>query len=120
MEYAEYLPVIIEQARVLADAAREMEPDAKIPSCPEWDVAKLVRHTGTAHRWSRGVVQTREPLSPKSIDLAIPDDAKELPDWLEESAAGLSGHAGRDRSRRRLLDLDECPRCALLVPANGA
>jgi uncharacterized protein (TIGR03083 family) len=89
MEYAEYLPVIIEQARVLADAAREMEPDTKVPSCPEWDVAKLVRHTGTAHRWSRGVVQTREPLSPKAIDLAIPEDAQELPDWLEQSAALL-------------------------------
>jgi uncharacterized protein (TIGR03083 family) len=89
MDYAEYFPVITDQARVLADAAREMEPAARIPSCPEWDVAKLVRHTGTAHRWSTGVVQTREPLSPKSIDLAIPEDPKGLPDWLEQSAAGL-------------------------------
>ena len=34
-------------------------------------------------------MQTREPLSPKSIDLAIPDDPAGLPDWLEGSAAEL-------------------------------
>lgn len=89
MDYAEYSPVITEQAVALADAARDVGPDARVPSCPEWDVGKLVRHTGTAHRWSTGVVQTREPLSPKAIDLAIPEDSKELPDWLEQSAAGL-------------------------------
>ena len=28
-----------------------VDPTRRVPSCPEWDVAKLVRHTGTAHRW---------------------------------------------------------------------
>jgi uncharacterized protein (TIGR03083 family) len=34
-------------------------------------------------------VRSREPLSPREVDLAIPDDAAGLPDWLEASAAGL-------------------------------
>jgi uncharacterized protein (TIGR03083 family) len=89
MEYADYFPVITEHARVLAEVARDVDLESRVPSCPEWDVAKLVRHTGTAHRWSSGVVQKREPLSPKSIDLAIPDDPAGLPDWLEQSAAQL-------------------------------
>ncbi len=89
MEHADCLPVITNEARALAEAARRGDLDARVPSCPDWDVAKLVRHTGTAHRWSRGVVRTREPLSPKSIDLEIPPDPRGLPDWLEQGAAGL-------------------------------
>ena len=52
-------------------------------------MSKLVRHTGTAQRWSNGVVRTREPLSHKAIDLAIPEDRSALPDWLEAGAADL-------------------------------
>ncbi len=89
MNYEDYFPVITAHARSLANVARDADLAAIVPSCPEWDVAKLVRHTGTAHRWSSGVVRTREPLSPKSIDLEIPDDATQLPDWLEQGAAAL-------------------------------
>lgn len=97
MDYADFFPVITAQAGALADAARAMDPGARVPSCPEWDVAKLVRHTGTAHRWSAGVVKTREPLSPKSMDLVLPEDPAGLPDWLEQSAAELvSALAGAD------------------------
>jgi uncharacterized protein (TIGR03083 family) len=90
VEHADFLPVITAEARGLADAARAMDLDARVPSCPEWDVAKLVRHTGTAHRWSAEVVRTRAALSPKSIDLEVPDTPSGLPDWLEASAARLT------------------------------
>jgi uncharacterized protein (TIGR03083 family) len=89
MEYAEFFPVITAQTRALADAARATALDARVPSCPDWDLAKLVRHTGTAQRWSAGVVRSREPLSHREVDLAIPDDADALPDWLEAGAAEL-------------------------------
>jgi uncharacterized protein (TIGR03083 family) len=89
VDYEDYFPVITAHARALALVARESDPSARVPSCPDWDVAKLVRHTGTAHRWSSGVVSTRQLLPPKSVDLQLPDDARSLPDWLEESAAGL-------------------------------
>lgn len=89
MDYVDYFPVITHQAAALAAAARDADLTARVPSCPEWDVAKLVRHTGTAHRWSSGVVRTLQPLSPKSMDLELPDDPRGLPDWLEESAARL-------------------------------
>jgi uncharacterized protein (TIGR03083 family) len=89
VDYDAYFPIITKQARALADIAREVDLETIVPSCPEWDVAKLVRHTGTAHRWSSGVVRTREPLSPKSIDLEIPRAAAGLPDWLEQGAATL-------------------------------
>jgi uncharacterized protein (TIGR03083 family) len=89
MEYADFFPVITAQATALADAARATTLDARVPSCPEWDVSKLVRHTGTAQRWSSGVVRTREPLSHKAVDLELPEDPAGLPDWLERGAAEL-------------------------------
>jgi uncharacterized protein (TIGR03083 family) len=89
MKDADYFAAITEQARALADAARRAESDARVPSCPDWNVAKLVKHTGTAHRWSAGVVRTREPLAPKQIDLELPAEPSGLPDWLEQSAAKL-------------------------------
>lgn len=89
MEYADFLPVLTAQAGALADVARVTPLDVRVPSCPDWDLAKLVRHTGTAHRWSSGVIRSRAPLSHREVDLAIPDDPRGLPDWLEASAAGL-------------------------------
>jgi uncharacterized protein (TIGR03083 family) len=91
MEHADYFPVITEHASALASTARDVAVDATVPACPEWDVAKLVRHTGTAHRWSAEVVRTRELLAPQQVDLAIPEDRRALPDWLESSAAHLVG-----------------------------
>jgi uncharacterized protein (TIGR03083 family) len=85
----DYLPVITEHASALATVARGVALDATVPTCPEWNVAKLVRHTGTAHRWSAEVVRTRELLSPKQVDLEMPDDDTALSDWLEASAAHL-------------------------------
>jgi uncharacterized protein (TIGR03083 family) len=89
MSDVDYHGVITGEARVLAEAARAGELDARVPSCPEWDVADLVRHLGTAHRWSRRVVDTGEPVAPKSVDRGLPDDPRGLPDWLEAGAAAL-------------------------------
>jgi len=102
VEDGHYRDILVEHARALADVARAVALDATVPSCPEWDVAKLVRHTGTAHRWSAEVVRTRQPLSPKSIDLEVPDDASHLPDWLEVSATRLA---------ERLAESDPAAEC---------
>jgi uncharacterized protein (TIGR03083 family) len=96
MEHADYLPVITEHAARLASAARATDLDATVPACPEWDVAKLVRHTGTAHRWSAEVVRTRELLSHKQVDLDLPGDSAALPDWLEASATQLVAVLGQE------------------------
>jgi uncharacterized protein (TIGR03083 family) len=89
MNDVDYFAVITDQARALADAARRSDPEARVPSCPDWNVAKLVKHTGTAHRWSAGVVRTREPLAPKQIDLELPGDPSGFPDWLERGTGAL-------------------------------
>ena len=89
MDYQDSFPIITAQTAALAEVGRTTDPDAPVPSCPEWKLEKLLRHTGTAQRWSAGVVRTRNPLSHKEIDLALPDGPAGLPDWLEQGTAQL-------------------------------
>lgn len=89
MTTTDYTSVITAEAEEFADVARAADLSAGVPTCPGWDFAKLLTHTGSAHRWARGVVETREPLAPKSIDRQLPDDPAGLPDWLEQGAAAL-------------------------------
>lgn len=94
MQHSEYLDVVTGETARLAAAARLAGPSAAVPSCPEWDVAKLVKHTGTTHRWAKAVVVSRVPVAPGSIDLGLPDDPVALPDWLEAGAAVLAAQLG--------------------------
>ncbi|HEU0237988.1 MAG TPA: maleylpyruvate isomerase N-terminal domain-containing protein, partial [Micromonosporaceae bacterium] len=36
----------------LREAAAKAGPDAPVPTCPAWDVTKLVTHQGMVHRWA--------------------------------------------------------------------
>ena len=63
-----------------------------VPSCPGWDVRKLVRHLGTTHCWARTMVERRavERLDTRSLTLDLPRDAGGLPHWFEDGAASLA------------------------------
>ncbi|MGH9058998.1 MAG: maleylpyruvate isomerase N-terminal domain-containing protein [Acidimicrobiales bacterium] len=52
--------------------AAETAPDVDIPSCPGWDMAALVGHTGSVHRWAAAIVGRRERVSRR--DLPPPPD----------------------------------------------
>ncbi|MFD9094288.1 maleylpyruvate isomerase family mycothiol-dependent enzyme [Streptomyces collinus] len=56
METAEFLTTLDREGRLLAAAAAEAGTDAKVPTCPEWQVADLLRHTGAVHRWAAALV----------------------------------------------------------------
>jgi uncharacterized protein (TIGR03083 family) len=43
----------------MAAAVARSTPDRAVPSCPEWDMAALVAHTGAVHRWVAGMLTTR-------------------------------------------------------------
>ena len=89
MEHSEYLTHIRRDAAALARAARGAGPDAAVPSCPDWDVAKLVKHTGTTHRWVLAVLDARGPVGPGEFELALPDAHDDYPEWFEHGAGGL-------------------------------
>ncbi len=70
----------------MADAAAGLDLDERVPTCPEWDVRQLLRHTGWVHRWARKIVG--EALSSPPDRAAVvpggwpPDD--ELLGWFGE------------------------------------
>jgi hypothetical protein len=60
----DYTALITTETAALAAFGRRVDLTARVASCPEWDVADLLRHVGTAHRWSRHIVVTREMVPP--------------------------------------------------------
>ena len=82
-----FLEAIRGDSAALAAAARK-GLDAAVPSCPEWDVAELVRHTGRVHQWVNEIVRTRsqEYIDRKRLPPAPDDD---LVGWFERGAETL-------------------------------
>lgn len=81
----------------MAASVRAGDLQARVPSCPDWNLAELVEHTGRVHRWAARMVRDRVPerLDPRSFDLGLPSDptdAHAYGDWLA-AGAGLLGDA---------------------------
>ncbi|MFJ8110894.1 maleylpyruvate isomerase family mycothiol-dependent enzyme [Streptomyces sp. NPDC096132] len=90
MDTAEFIHILDREGRSLADAAAGAGPDAKVPTCPDWQVRDLLRHTGMVHRWARSfVAEARAAYHP--VDGEPDLDGPELLEWFRE------GH-------RRLVD----------------
>jgi uncharacterized protein (TIGR03083 family) len=48
----DHLAALIRGGAALREAAATAGLDAKVPTCPTWDVRKLVAHQGMVHRWA--------------------------------------------------------------------
>ncbi|MGI5452479.1 maleylpyruvate isomerase family mycothiol-dependent enzyme [Streptomyces sp. CA-249302] len=83
METAEYVRILDREGGLLAVAAEEAGTDAKVPTCPEWQVRDLVRHTGMVHRWAAAFVA--EGHTSYQPDGGLPElDGEELLAWFRE------------------------------------
>src|SRR5262245_19260318 len=49
---ADHLVALGRSGNALRAAAAAAGLDAKVPTCPAWDVTKLVVHQGMVHRWA--------------------------------------------------------------------
>jgi uncharacterized protein (TIGR03083 family) len=83
MEIIEFVETLRLDGALLADAAEEAGPDARIPACPEWQMRDLLRHVGRVHRWATDYV-TKGVQEPSRPEAAPELDDKELPGWLRE------------------------------------
>ncbi|MFB9440675.1 maleylpyruvate isomerase family mycothiol-dependent enzyme [Streptomyces showdoensis] len=45
--------------KALLDAAAAAGTDAEVPTCPDWRIRDLLRHTTAVHRWATGLVAER-------------------------------------------------------------
>ncbi|MET7437389.1 maleylpyruvate isomerase family mycothiol-dependent enzyme [Streptomyces sp. NPDC005496] len=90
MEIAQFLETLDREGQLLAAAAGRAGSKAKVPTCPDWQVRDLLRHTGMVHRWATAFVAERH--TSYQPDAGLPDlDGDELLTWFRE------GH-------RRLVD----------------
>jgi uncharacterized protein (TIGR03083 family) len=80
----------VEIARFAA-AVREVDPSTAVPTCPGWTIAELVKHTGGIHRWVERMVreEAQQRLSPRLLELGLPEDEADYPDWLAGGAEPL-------------------------------
>jgi uncharacterized protein (TIGR03083 family) len=84
METSEFLRTLDHEGRLLAAAAEEAGTDAKVPTCPDWQVRDLLRHTGAVHRWAAAFVADGHPEGRPLGEL--PDlDSGELVAWYRDS-----------------------------------
>lgn len=71
----------------MAEVAARVSPDAPVPSCPDWSVRNLVRHTGWVHRWATLMISEGRMEPPSDLREPIPEgwpSDTELAGWLHE------------------------------------
>ncbi|MEV5611262.1 maleylpyruvate isomerase family mycothiol-dependent enzyme [Streptomyces sp. NPDC052225] len=83
MEIAEHIETVDTEGRLLADAAEKAGVDAKVPTCPDWQVRDLLRHQGAVHRWAAAHIAER---AAQRLPLTEPSDldGDELLAWFRE------------------------------------
>ncbi|MFJ9819653.1 maleylpyruvate isomerase family mycothiol-dependent enzyme [Streptomyces sp. NPDC101151] len=89
METADFLQTLDREGRLLAAAAERAGTDAKVPTCPEWQVKDLLRHTGAVHRWATALVADGHTV-PRPLDDGPDLDGAELVAWYRESHRRLT------------------------------
>ncbi|MFE3032692.1 maleylpyruvate isomerase family mycothiol-dependent enzyme [Streptomyces canus] len=81
METAEFIRILDREGQLLAAAAEQAGPDAKVPTCPQWQVRDLLRHTGAVHRWATAfVAEELTEFRPFPDEPAL--DGEELLAWF--------------------------------------
>ncbi|MES5824037.1 maleylpyruvate isomerase family mycothiol-dependent enzyme [Streptomyces sp. RG80] len=88
METAEFIRILDQEGRLLTAAAEQAGTGAKVPTCPEWQVRDLLRHTGAVHRWAAGFVAEGH-TTPRPFEKAPDLDDGELLAWYRQSYQSL-------------------------------
>jgi uncharacterized protein (TIGR03083 family) len=78
-----------EVTSAFTDAVAGLDPQATVPTCPEWRVRDLVGHIGQAYRWTAGLVRSRAAAPPPDPRDAEPGRPQDWAGWLRDSAADL-------------------------------
>ncbi len=100
MEITEHIKAVGQEAKLLAEAAKQGGLEVDVPYCPGWDMRELVRHLSEIHLWAAAHVGQPHHDNPWVEDLSEltafwpelavfwPEDDK-LIDWYLETNANL-------------------------------
>ena len=84
----DHLAALVRSGAALGEAAAAAGLDAKVPTCPGWDVTELVVHQGMVHRWAAANLRG-EPDHDTSASQAEGRAAADLLDWYAQGLAAL-------------------------------
>ncbi|MGV2915678.1 maleylpyruvate isomerase family mycothiol-dependent enzyme [Streptomyces alfalfae] len=92
LSHDRYCDEVTHQMDLLRATLNGADLSATVPTCPDWTLAQLARHSGGAVRWSERLVTTRaeENIPPQDVPAAggpDGDDPAALDAWLAETAA---------------------------------
>jgi uncharacterized protein (TIGR03083 family) len=75
----------------MAALAGQADPALPVPTCPQWSVARLIKHTGIVHRWATHIVSTRSStrVDHRDVEAGLPAAESGYADWLAAGAAPL-------------------------------
>ncbi|MER5962113.1 maleylpyruvate isomerase family mycothiol-dependent enzyme [Streptomyces sp. NPDC002057] len=88
MKTSEYIDALERAGHGLAEAAAAAGVDAAVPTCPEWRIRDLLRHTTMVHRWATDLIaEARPAYRPADDETALDGDA--LLAYYREGHTGL-------------------------------
>ena len=67
------------------------DPDARVPTCPEWTVTDLAVHLGIIHRWVTRMVRERTPERIPRVEAEYPhpESPDDVAPWFRAGASAL-------------------------------
>lgn len=82
----DYLGHLLDDVERVARLIDAQDLSTAVPTCPGWDLRRLVVHMGNVHRWAATAATTaaQPPSRPSDPDLSV-----DLADWLRAGAASL-------------------------------
>jgi uncharacterized protein (TIGR03083 family) len=90
MDHNAYAEAIYRDGHAMSAAARAAGVDARVPSCPLWDVGDLLAHLGRIHRWVTQIIVNRAPERDAHWSETEPPPKDELLDWFEAGVDPLA------------------------------
>lgn len=89
-----YLAHVRSESARFRDVLADCDPEARVPSCPDWDAADLLWHLATVQHWWADVVSAR-PVRPEQVDPPRPASYADLlaayDAWSADLAEALEG-----------------------------
>lgn len=90
VEYQEHIAAVQQEVRAIADQLRTLDMDSRVPTCPDWTVADLMRHVGEfTGFWTH--VLCEGTGRPKTDWLPMPrvQDGEAVADWYAGLGSSL-------------------------------
>ena len=85
----DYVAAVRREARALSAVAHAGPLDALVEACPGWDVARLVGHVGSVHRWATVAVTTGAQPERAALERP-PREPEAIADWFDAGVAPLA------------------------------